>query len=143
MLNRGMWPPRSRGWSWTVAALGLVLFPGMGCAERATPEFRGEQAAEREAIVVSVRNQNYADVTVHVTRDGAWRRLGQVTGNSTAQLQIPESMASAGFQFRFRVHAIGSPDAADFVTERIGADRGDVIELTVAPVLRMSNWSIR
>lgn len=134
---------RSRGWSWAVAASGLVLLFGTGCADRATPDFRGGQAGEREAIVVSVRNQNYADVTVHVSRNGAWQRLGGVTGNSTARLEIPDALASSGFQFRFRVHAIGSPDAADYVTERIGVDRGDVIELTVAPVLRMSHWSIR
>ncbi|MEX2465532.1 MAG: hypothetical protein WD995_01395 [Gemmatimonadota bacterium] len=94
--------------------------------------------------MVSVRNQHFSDVVVYISRGGAsWQRLGSVTGNTSTNLEIPSALTAPAGEYRFRVHAIGSPDATDYISDRILADRGSVIELTVAPVLRMSSWSIR
>jgi len=120
-----------------------VLAVASGCTERPSfPDFRG-RPAQAPPVVVNVRNQNFADVTIHVSRDGAWQRLGGVTGNSTARLEIPSSQSAFGVQYRFRVHGIGMPDDSDFLTDFMYVDRGSVVELTVAPVLSMSSWSIR
>jgi len=132
----------------TTTALRLVLILvaavfASGCTERPSfPDFRGRPALE-PPVVVNVRNQNFADVTIHVSRDGAWQRLGGVTGNSTARLEIPSSQSAFGVQYRFRVHGIGMPDDSDFFTDFMYVDRGSVVELIVAPVLSMSSWSIR
>jgi len=128
--------------SWTVSVLLFGLLTAAGCADRATPDFRG-RPAQNATIPVDVRNQHYADVVVRVSRGGAWQRIGDVTGNSSGRLAIPAALASPTGDYRFRVHAIGSADDTDYVTERIAAYPGAVIVLTVAPVLRMSSWSIR
>jgi hypothetical protein len=122
----------------------IALLGATACADRSAgyPNFRGTPAAS-PVVTVQIRSQNYADLTVYATRDGSWQRLGSVTGNTTLRMEVPTSLASSGGLLRFRVHAIGQPDATDYVTERISAGPGDVIEITVAPVLRMSTWTIR
>jgi hypothetical protein len=123
--------------------LTFTVLVGSACADRSQPDFRG-RPAEAEPIVVSVRNQHFADVTVYISRGGAaWQRLGSVTGNTATNLEIPSALTAPAGEYRFRVHAIGTPDATDYISDRILADRGSVIELTVAPVLSMSSWSIR
>lgn len=125
----------------TVVALALA---SASCARGVeTPDFRGARTTQAAAIQVDVRNLNFADVTVHASRDGAWRRIGQVTGNTDQRLEVPADIGSPAGYLRLRVHAIGSPDASDFVTDGIMAGGGDVVELRVAPVLRMSSWSVR
>lgn len=125
----------------TLAALALAA--GACSKGVETPDFRGTRTLQAAPIQVDVRNLNYADITVHASRDGAWRRIGQVTGVSDRMLEVPADVGSPAGYLRLRVHAIGSPDASDFVTEGIMAGRGDVVELRVAPVLRMSSWSVR
>lgn len=121
----------------------LLLLAVSACAERpAFPNFRG-QPAQEPPILVNVRNQNFSDVTIHFSRDGAWQRLGMVTGNSAARLEVPTTQSAFGVQVRFRVHGIGMPDNSDFFTDLMYVDRGSVVELVVAPVLSMSSWSIR
>lgn len=107
------------------------------------PDFRGTGRAEPTSVQVDVRNLNYADVTVHASRDSGWYRIGQVTGNSDGTLEVPAAIGSPAGFLRLRVHAIGSSDASDYVTDAISAGRGDVVVLRVAPVLRMSSWSVR
>jgi hypothetical protein len=127
------------------AALLAAVLGGLaasGCADRSTPDFRG-RPAEPGSVVVDVNSQHYADVTIYVTRDGSWQRLGSVTGNGSARLEIPSAIATIGGQYRFRVHAIGTPDDTDYVSDRIMANQGDVIALTIAPLLSMSSWSVR
>lgn len=128
--------------SWTAVVLVFALLVLAGCADRATPDFRG-RPAQNQTIPVDVRNQHYADVVVRVSRGGAWQRIGEVTGNSSERLEVPSALTSPAGDYRFRVHAIGSADATDYVSERIAAYPGSVVVLTVAPVLRMSSWSIR
>lgn len=128
---------------WIAVVAILVSFAVAGCgAERATPDFRG-RPAQNATIPVDVRNQHYADVVVRVSSGGAWQRIGDVTGNSSGRLEIPPALTSPAGDYQFRVHAIGTSDNADYVTERIAAYPGSVVVLTVAPVLRMSSWSIR
>jgi hypothetical protein len=128
----------------TLATLAVLALAAGACARGVeTPDFRGTRASEAAPVQVDVRNLNYADVTIHASRDGAWHRIGQVTGNSNEMLEVPEGVGSPAGYLRLRVHAIGSPDATDFVTDGIMASRGDIVELRVAPVLRMSSWSVR
>ncbi|MDZ7779828.1 MAG: hypothetical protein U5R14_07825 [Gemmatimonadota bacterium] len=133
------WRPRHRSLALVGAfSLGATL----GCATLEVPNFRG-QAATAQPIVLNVSNQNYADVTVHVSEGSGWQRVGSVTGQGSARLEMPASMSAGAASYRVRIHAIGSRDRNDYVSERIPANRGNVIHVTVAPVLRMSSWSIR
>ena len=120
----------------------VTLGIASGCADRSTPDFRGS-IADAPSIAVDVRNQNFADVTVYVGRGGAWQRIGNVIGNTTEDMQIPSALISPEANYQFRVHAIGTPDDEDYVSQPVMAMEGDVIVLTVAPALSMSSWSIR
>ncbi|MDZ7779825.1 MAG: hypothetical protein U5R14_07810 [Gemmatimonadota bacterium] len=133
-----------RGWVGTraIAVLAAGLGIGLGCADRSTPDFEG-RPADAPPIVVRVQNQHFSDVRVHVSRNGQWRRLGNVTGNTSSSFEVPSALTSPAGHYQFRVHAIGMSDASDYVSDRIPANPGNVIELTVASVLRMSSWSIR
>lgn len=125
-------------------ALAVLALASAACARSVeTPDFRGTRTTQAAPILVDVHNLNYADITVHASRDGAWRRIGQVTGNTEQTLQVPADIGSPAGYLRLRVHAIGSSDASDFVTDGIMAGGGDIVELRVAPVLRMSSWSVR
>lgn len=135
---------RRPGRAATHVALTALVLAANACAKGVeTPDFRGTRAVQSGPIHVDVRNLNYADVTIHASRGGPWHRIGQVTGVSDHSLEVPETIGSPGGYLRFRVHAIGSPDATDFVTDNIMAGGGDVVQLRVAPVLHMSSWSVR
>lgn len=136
-------PWRSRLAPWALALVLLASFFVASCSPGLeTPDFRG-RPAQNVTIPVDVRNQHYSDIVVRVSRGGAWQRIGDVTGNSSERLEIPAAMTGPTGDYQFRVHAIGTPDDADYVSERISAYPGTVIVLTVAPVLRMSSWTIR
>ena len=138
----GSWRFPLLPWARALGLLAALLVLSACAATRETPDFRG-RPARNVTIPVDVRNQHYSDVVVRVSRGGAWQRIGNVTGNSTGRLEIPAALTAPTGDYRFRVHAIGSSDADDYVSERIAAYPGTVIVLTVAPVLRMSSWSIR
>lgn len=131
---------------WGGAALVVLAILALsGCArapQAMYPDFRGRPPMA-QTVVVEVRNQHYSDIVVRVSTGGSWQRLGNVTGNSSGRLEISGAMLAAGGDYRFRVHAIGNPDASDYVSDRIMASRGRTIVLVIAPVLRMSSWSVR
>lgn len=107
------------------------------------PDFRGSPSFRSEAIVLDVQNLNYADIVVYGSRGGSWQRLGDVTGNTSAVLEISENLTRGAPWLQLRVHAIGSPDSSDYYTDRISVPPGAMVQLRVAPVLRMSSWSVR
>lgn len=122
-------------------AVGLAstVFVFGACAARAPSPFA--ESTREEEIRVEVRNDNYLDVTVYVMRDGMSYRLGDVTGSSSATLEIPPSQVLAALGIRLLVNPIGSRGA--YLSEPIMANPGDTIALRVASVLRMSSWSVR
>jgi hypothetical protein len=50
----------------------------------------------QEDIVVQVRNQSFPDVNIYVLPSGDPRRVGSVTGNSSATFKLPARMLSTG-----------------------------------------------
>src|SRR6056297_3089349 len=117
ILGRGaanMPPPESRRSRFTSRAGALGLLTSMlfaGCAGSEAPDFRGRRA-RNVTIPIDVRNQHYSDIVVRVSRGGAWQRIGDVTGNSSERLEIPAALTAPTGDYRFRVHAIGTPDDA-------------------------------
>ena len=107
------------------------------------PDFRGSPAFRTETVLLDVQNRNYADVVVYGSRGGSWQRIGNVTGNTSEMFEVPDQLTDAAASLRFRVHAIGSTSASDFVTGPIFVSGNAIVELRVASVLRMSNWSVR
>jgi len=136
--------PERKTWSRmrTSMALGALCFAAAGCADHATPHFRGVPA-EARPITVQVENQNFQDVAVYVSRSGDWQRIGNVTGTLTRDLEVPDFLTESASQFRIRVHAIGSSDSDDYVSDPIVANPGEEVRLIVRSVIRMSSYSIR
>jgi len=120
----------------SVASIALVLG---ACAGRAASPFAGR--GPDEGIRVEVRNDNYLDVTVYAMPDGVSYRLGDVTGSTSATLEIPPSLVHGAMGVRLLVSPIGAREA--YLSEPISAGPGDTIMLRVASVLRMSSWSVR
>lgn len=117
----------------------VVAWAGSGCARRSPSPFGGQRS--EEPIRLEIENGNYLDVTVYVMPDGASHRIGQVTGASSTTLVVPRSLVPASGRFRLLVSPIGSREA--YLSEDILAMPGDVVQLRVASVLRMSSWSVR
>jgi hypothetical protein len=138
--------PKGRPYPWggaVLVVLATLALSGCARAPQATyPDFRGRPQMAAN-VIVEVRNQNYSDIVLRVSTGGSWQRLGDVTGNSSGRLEISGAMLSPAGDYRFRVHAIGSSDNSDYISDRISASRGRTIVLVVAPVLRMSSWSLR
>lgn len=127
-------------------ALAASLIAATACGSGGTydvPNFRGSPAFRSEAIRLDVDNRNYADVVVYGSRGGSWQRIGDVTGNASETFEISDQLTEAAPSLRFRVHAIGSSGASDFVTDPIFVSGNAVVVLRVASVLRMSSWSVR
>jgi hypothetical protein len=123
--------------SW-VAVILVVLVLG-GCGGRSRSPFRA--GGGDEAIRVEVRNDNFLDVTVYVLPDGVSHRIGDVTGSSSATLDVPARLIFAATSMRLLVNPIGSREA--YLSEEIPVSPGDLIRLNVASQIRMSSWSVR
>jgi hypothetical protein len=120
-----------------VAILAVLVLSG--CGGRARSPFRA--GGGDETIRVEVRNDNFLDVTVYVLPDGVSHRIGDVTGSSSATLDVPARLILAATSVRLLVNPIGSPQT--YLSEEILVTPGDLIRLHVASRIQMSSWSVR
>ena len=91
-------------------------------------------------VRLEVDNQNYLDVVVFGLQDHTTTRIGSVTGLSSATFTIPHRLLVLG-RVRLLVDPVGSPVA--YLTDEVMVNPGDILELRVASVIRMSSWSVR
>ena len=93
-----------RGATRTTGALLLALV--------ASACFKGKPSVGTgdERIVLLVSNRGYFDINIYAVRSTvvAGRRLGTVTGNTTATLMVPSTELQPGGQLALMVRAIGS-----------------------------------
>ena len=108
------------------------------CAPAATQT--ATSAPPEPGISLTVANQNWLDVTVYAIRGATRIRIGQVTGNGTAQLRIPRHLLVAG-QVRLMADPIGSNEL--YISEPISVDPDQRLQLTVAPAVNMSSYAVR
>lgn len=80
---------------------------------------------------VRVRNQGFLDRVIYLVAGSQRIRLGQVTGNSTAVLRIPQQYVFGASQMRFIADPIGSNVAP--ISESITVIPGDEVILTIPP----------
>jgi hypothetical protein len=120
---------------WIVAALAGLTIDAAACA---TNHASGA-AMPREQMVVTVINSNYMDVDVYAVRGRSRSRVGSVTGLSTATFNVPAEIAPDG-NLQLLIDPVGS--SSTYTTETISVNPGQHVELTVAPVLRMSRFSV-
>ena len=80
---------------------------------------------------VRIDNRSYLDMTIYLIAGSQRIRLGQVTGNSTVVLRIPQQYVFGASQMRFIADPIGSNVAP--ISESITVIPGDEVILTIPP----------
>jgi len=95
---------------------------------RGSPQVTPETGA---AATVEVQNQGFADMTIYVLSHGVRVRLGLASGHSTSQFPIPAYALEGDRLVQFLADPIGG--TREPVTEEIGVDPGDTVDLTIPP----------
>jgi hypothetical protein len=97
-----------------------------GCASGGKPNVYREPG-EGPNIQITVENQNFKDATVYAVWGAGNRdRLGLVTGNTTQTFTVPWKQGD----MRVQVDFIAGDDT---VTESMGVNRGDHLQVTIPP----------
>lgn len=115
------------------AAMGLFL---AACAS--TPS-SGGYIDRDAATIVQVQNLNTNRVVIDAVSGGIDRRLGEVETGATDDFMLPQAVSLLDLQLL--VDPVGPPGT--FITDRIQAGPGDIIELTVEPQLDLTRVSVR
>jgi hypothetical protein len=118
-----------------IACLAGLMIDVAACA----PHHASAPVPPPEPVELTVDNTNYLDVDVFAVRGTSRSRIGSVTGLSAATFSVPAHFAADG-NLQLLVDPIGSN--ATYLTDKIAVSPGQHIELTVTPVLRMSNYSV-
>ena len=105
---------------------------------------RGKPGAQPEPrpdpILLHVKNENFLDMNVAVVISGVSRRLGQVTGNSSADFRI-DYMMTIGQTIAIIATPIGGNGIASSGPLNVG--EGQLIEFLIGSTLRQSTATIR
>ena len=119
-----------------VAALGAA-----GLLTACAPGARRDLASTpaQKYIGLTVTNHNWLDVVVYVVRGASRFRLGEVVGNSSANLRIPTSLIVAG-AVQLMADPIGSQES--YVTDAILVSSDERVQLMVAPRMRSSTYAV-
>ncbi len=117
-----------------VLAAATLLAASTSCAKRGV-----SSGPATQPIALDVTNENWLDVDVFVVRGTSRYRLGTVGGNGSATLSIPASVVVHG-EFQLMADPIGSKDV--YVTDRIAVGPDQMVQLTVAPRMRMSSFAV-
>ena len=114
-----------------------LLLAAVACSHgksEASPEPRPEP------ILLHVKNQNFLDMNIAVVISGVSRRLGQVSGNSSADFKI-DYMATVGQSITITGTPIGGRGIATSGPLNVG--EGQMIEFEIGTTLRQSSATIR
>ena len=117
----------------------VVLAAATVLAACASGANRGGSGVAAQPIPLDVTNENYLDVDIFVVRGTSRQRLGTVGGNGSATLSIPANLIVHG-EFQLMADPIGSKDV--YVSDRIAVGPDQIVELTVAPRMRMSSFAV-
>ena len=115
----------------------LLLLAATACIRH--PQGDEDEPVKAPPILVHVRNENFLDVNVFVVVSGVSRRLGTVSGNSTGDFSIEWGL-TVGQSITLQAIPIGGRGSASSGPLSVGL--GQMIDFTVAPVLRQSTVSV-
>jgi hypothetical protein len=94
----------------------------------------------RDPISVHVKNENFLDMNIAVVAGGVSRRLGQVSGNASADFKITWSTAN-GQQLVLTATPIGG--RGSYSSPGVSVGFGQMIELSIGSTLRLSSAVVR
>lgn len=90
--------------------------------------------------MVHVKNENFLDMNVAVVVSGVSRRLGQVSGNSSANFKV-DYMLTVGQSITITGTPIGGRGIA--TSGPLNVSEGQIIEFEIASTLRQSSATVR
>ncbi|HEY2376989.1 MAG TPA: hypothetical protein VGH98_13510 [Gemmatimonadaceae bacterium] len=102
--------------------------------------FTNAPEGTRGAVGLVVKNQNFYDMDLYVVSEGLATRVGDVTGNSTAQFTLDPSFFPSN-ELRIVATPVGGNGRA--TSGALTVAPGQTIEFTIAAVLRQSSAIIR
>lgn len=85
------------------------------------------------ATALKVDNQSSSDMTIYALRSGQRIRLGLATGLKVSTFTIPSSLIFGATPLKFLADPIGANRLP--VSDEITVSPGDVVTLTIPPVL--------
>jgi hypothetical protein len=94
-----------------------------------------DAALEDDNIVLVVRNDNFADVDVHAVTAGLPRRIGTVTGNTTARFALSRSHFPTG-DLNIMARPIGGSNRV--TSGLLSVFPGMIVNFIIQPVLSQS-----
>jgi hypothetical protein len=118
----------------------IAMFVALVSCSHPNQEYDPELDFRPEPIAVHVKNENFLDMTVGVVVGGVIRRLGQVTGNGSANFTIAWSVANGT---TIAITAVPIGQNARFTSTGLSVAPGQMIDVRIAPVLRQSDAIVR
>lgn len=118
-------------------ALSLLLLAASACVRH--PQGDEDAPEKGPPVLVHVHNENFLDVNVYLVVSGVSRRLGTVSGNSTGDFSVDWGL-TVGQSITIQAIPIGGRGSAS--TGPLSIGMGQMIDFTVAPVLRQSTVSV-
>ncbi|MBI4500531.1 MAG: hypothetical protein HY700_05160 [Gemmatimonadetes bacterium] len=132
----------------TLIAAGVAVaaaISGTACG-RTTHESRDTSVtteadvSSRAPVTMEVTNSHKQDVDVFVTDGDTRWRMGTVATGQTLTFTVPSSAVRTGNGLHVLVHPIGG--GRDFSSDRIIVSAGDEVQLTVAPAIAQTSYSV-
>jgi hypothetical protein len=124
-------------------ATAAATLSSAACASRAgrtTTQASGGDVVGDRSLVVHVRNDNFQDMALYLVANSQARRIGQVIGNSSTRLVIPDrQIPPTGFVIV--ADPVGGRERAS--TGPLQVRGGDVLEFRIAAVPSQSSIFIR
>lgn len=120
--------------------MAIAMVVVLASCSRANQELDTDIDPRPEPIPIHVKNENFLDMTVAVVAGGVARRLGQVTGNGSADFTIAWSVANGT---TIALSAVPIGQNARFTSLGLSVAPGQMIDFRIAPVLRQSNAIVR
>lgn len=127
--------------SFLPSALGVLFLTLAASASAQETPKKVASKPDKEAIKLVVENNNYLDMHVYGMRDGYYRSLGMVTGLSTAEFTIPESLALPGGDFQILADPIGG--TLSYQTDPIVISTSKEIDLLIQNNLALSSFTLK
>lgn len=113
------------------------LLPVAGLAQEGAQQPGAQQPNAQQDVVVQVKNHNWLDMHVYVSRSGGpLRSLGMVTSMSAAEFRLPAEVAMAGADLRIATDPIGGSGL--YVSPTMLVAPGSEIRIVVENALGLS-----
>ena len=120
------------------AALLALTVAATSCATRSRDT--SSRVGSEGTTVVQVDNGNFADVVVYALSTGQYHRLGEVTGNGRATLDLPRQLNTVP-DLRLVADPIGS--RTSYFSDELLFEPGDVLVLSIGATMNLSTVSVR